>query len=164
MSKSSTVEHCRHRARRRGVDAAADARPAGDGAIGSAFVNSVELDIVPAEFDKYIAAAKENGAAAVKSRRAAASSTSRCRRRIRTTCCCSRSTTTRRRSTHIGGHGRLQEIPGRDQGHGRQAQRAGLLVGRDEHEGQVTGAEGASVQGLRRAPRRPACRVLAGHS
>jgi (4S)-4-hydroxy-5-phosphonooxypentane-2,3-dione isomerase len=33
---------------------------------GPLFVNSVELDIVPAEFDKYIAAAKENGAAAVK--------------------------------------------------------------------------------------------------
>jgi (4S)-4-hydroxy-5-phosphonooxypentane-2,3-dione isomerase len=33
---------------------------------GSLFVNVVELDIVPAELDKFIAAIKENGAAAVK--------------------------------------------------------------------------------------------------
>ena len=33
---------------------------------GPLFINAVELDIVPAEFDKYMAAIKENGAAAVK--------------------------------------------------------------------------------------------------
>jgi (4S)-4-hydroxy-5-phosphonooxypentane-2,3-dione isomerase len=33
---------------------------------GPLFINLVELDIVPAEFDKYMAAIKENGAAAVK--------------------------------------------------------------------------------------------------
>jgi quinol monooxygenase YgiN len=33
---------------------------------GPLYINAVDLDIVPADFDKYIAALKENGAAAVK--------------------------------------------------------------------------------------------------
>lgn len=33
---------------------------------GALFINLVELDIVPAEIDKYLAAIKENGAASVK--------------------------------------------------------------------------------------------------